>query len=113
MTPALRLLACALAGLCAGGCFRNAAYSGLPPGKPSARADEVWHHSAFWGLLDISGRYDLAKACPNGWAEVHTEVGVAHGFVSVLTGGIYAPQSVTVICAAPNDQLPQVTQPSE
>lgn len=95
------------------GCFRSTAHSGLPPGKPSPRVDEVWHHSLFWGLVDLSGSYDLVQACPEGWAEVHSEVGVAHGALAFLTLGVYYSESVSVICAAKDDSLPQITKPGD
>jgi len=52
------------------------------------------------GIAELSGPYDLQKACPNGWAEIKTETSFVKGFVDLVTSGIYAPQSVTVGCTA-------------
>ncbi|MBX3182014.1 MAG: hypothetical protein KIT72_10850 [Polyangiaceae bacterium] len=97
----LEALSVALLTLLATGCFREHAYSGLPPGDPAPRADERWHHGALWGLVNISGTYRLKELCPGGWAELHAKTDVAHGALTLLTAGLYAPKSVTVICAAP------------
>ncbi len=111
MSARAALVVSVLAAFLATGCFREAAFSGLPPGKPSPRVDEAWHHSIFWGLVDISGSYDLVEACPNGWAEVHTRLEAAHGALALVTAGLYYPESVTVVCASPDDRLPRITQP--
>lgn len=111
MKSSVALLSAAVSALCVTGCFREAAYSGLPPGKPSTEVDERWHHSMFWGLLDISGSYDLVEACPEGWAEVHTGLDLSNGVLALMTAGIYYPETVTVVCAAPDDRLIRITRP--
>jgi len=51
-------------------------------------------------MAEVSGPYDLQKACPNGWAQIKTETSFFNGFVEAITWGIYSPQSVTIQCAA-------------
>ena len=114
MKPGARTWLCALScALCVSGCFRNTVHSGLPPGKPSPRVDERWRHSLFWGLVDVSGSYDLVQACPKGWAEVHSEVAIPNGALSLITAGLYYSETVSVICAKPDDSLPQIARPRE
>lgn len=100
------MLFAALLTLAASGCFREHAYSGLPPGDPAPRADERWHHSALWGLMNISGTYPIQELCPHGWAELHAQTNVAQSVLTLLTIGLYTPKSVTVICAAPTSEPP-------
>ena len=57
-------------------------------------------HGAIYGIAELSGPYDLSKACPGGWAEVKTETSFLNGLADRITYGIYNPQTVTVKCAA-------------
>lgn len=86
-------------GLCATGCFRTSIYSGVPPG--AAALDDHWHSGFVGGLIETSGPYDLAKACPHGWAELYVKTGFGRLLVQYLTLEIYSPQNVTIVCAAP------------
>lgn len=83
------------------GCFHSHVRSGAPPGKPAPNLDERWHHSFFWGLWEVSGPYSLRDACPKGWSEIESHTGVAQGAISLVTAGIYVPQTVSVICSGP------------
>ncbi len=73
--------------------------SGLPPGHVAPGYDERWNHGFVVGLIDASGPHDLARICPAGWAEVRTETSILNAFVQYATLAIYAPQSVTIVCA--------------
>lgn len=99
------------------GCYATTVRSGLTPQpKPSIEHDEQWHHGVVLGIAEISGPYDLQEICPNGWAEVETHTSFINGFVDLITGGIYNPQTVTVRCAVPNasptPQDPPTSAPS-
>jgi hypothetical protein len=93
------------------GCFHSSVYSGAPPGKAAPSIDQRWHHSMFWGLWEVSGPYSLSSACPEGWAEIESHVGVTQAAISLITVGIYVPQTVSVICVAPNAQRLNIPPP--
>jgi len=82
------------------GCYTTTIQSGRPAGAPPIAYDERWHHGVLWGIAEISGPYDLSKACPLGWAEIKTETSFLNGLLDLFTSSIYAPQSVTVRCSS-------------
>lgn len=67
--------------------------------KASVAYDEGWHHGAVLGIAEISGPYDLQEICPDGWASISTKTSFVNGFVELVTGSVYNPQTVTVVCA--------------
>jgi hypothetical protein len=81
------------------GCYTTTLHSGAEAAPPTVAYDEKWHSGLVWGIAELSGPYDLAKACPGGWAEIKTETSFLNGLVEAVTSGIYAPQTVTVRCA--------------
>lgn len=100
-----RRLALMLA-LCTAGCFRTTVRSGHPPSDPAEGFEQRWHSGWLGGAVEASGPHDLARACPNGWAQIETKTDASQGLVTLLTLGIYAPQTVTVVCAAPRSKTP-------
>jgi hypothetical protein len=86
--------------LAVAGCYRITVKDNKPVGQTPIEYDNHWHHGFIFGIVEVSGPYDLSKACPNGWAEVHTETPFLQGLVQFFTGGIYDPQGVTIRCAA-------------
>jgi hypothetical protein len=82
------------------GCFRTTVRSGLPIGPTPIEYDDKWHHGFIFGMVEVSGPYDLQRICPQGWSQVHTETTFLNGLVQAFTGIIYNPQSVTIRCAA-------------
>jgi len=99
ITSALMIIA--IAGLASSGCYttvvRNADAKAAPA---TVEYDGKWHSGVVFGLAELSGPHDLAKICPNGWAEIETETGFVHGLVQMLTFNLYNPQRVTVRCNA-------------
>jgi hypothetical protein len=91
----------AAAALLSFGCYTTTVRSGKPPATATIEYDERWHHGFVWGIAEVSGPYDLNRACPQGWAEIETETSFVNGLVELVTGGIYSPQTVTVRCARP------------
>jgi len=81
------------------GCYTSVVKSGAPAAPPAAEYDEKWHSGLIFGLVELSGPYDLSRICPQGWAEIKTETSFLNGLVQLLTWNIYNPQSVTVRCA--------------
>lgn len=100
----------AVCGLLLSGCYTTTLSSGKPAAPAQIEYDEKWHHGLVWGIAELSGPYDLQKACPDGWSEIKTETSFVNGFVQAVTYGIYAPQTVTVRCAAAaKPAVPSVT----
>jgi hypothetical protein len=96
-------VALCLAALCLSGCYTTTLRSGLPPAAAKIDYDKRWHHGVIWGIAELSGPYDLSQVCPKGWAEVTTETSFVTGLLSFITYSLYAPQTVTVRCAAGAD----------
>jgi len=82
------------------GCFKTHIKNGAPVGPTPIEYDNRWHNGLIYGIAELSGPYDLQKACPQGWSEIYTETDFLTGFVSALTFQIYTPQRVTVRCSA-------------
>jgi hypothetical protein len=82
------------------GCYTTTLRSGAKVAPATVEYDSKWHHGFVLGIAEVSGPYDLHKACPNGWAQITTETSFLNGFVELVTSGIYAPQTVTVQCAS-------------
>jgi hypothetical protein len=117
MSPRVRLLALAAALVPVLGCHTTTIRSGrLPDARPAVYLDGMeaatfanrWHHGFVNGLVEVGGNYNLERICPRGWADVTTERDFFTGLVSMVTYGVYAPQTVTIRCAAsPLPELPQ------
>lgn len=99
-TRKLLRVALVLASVGLGGCWRMTIKSGLPTGNTPIEYDGKWHSGLIYGLAELSGPYDLHKACTQGWSEIHTETSFVNGLVQAFTWNIYTPQSVTIRCAA-------------
>jgi hypothetical protein len=95
-TIAVTVAACAGAS----GCFTSIVKSGAPAAAAPIEYDEKWHSGLIYGIVELSGPYDLSRICPNGWAEIKTETSFVNGFVQWVTFNIYNPQAVTVRCAS-------------
>jgi len=107
-----------IAGLCAivtaSGCYTTRIHNGAAQAESaSMEYDEKWHSGFINGIVEVSGPYDLAKVCPNGWAEIKTETTFLNGVVNAITSPIYNPQSVTVRCAAGEAAPKTTSEPSE
>jgi hypothetical protein len=108
MNPARKTLAAfsVLAPLAAGlsGCFTTTVRSGLPAGDAAPGFSNRWHSAYLMGTVSAEAPYDLRRICPDGWSELRTETSFLQGSILALTLFIYAPERVTVICAArPSD----------
>ena len=90
-----------LAAALTGGCFRTTVRSGQPPWHSPESHYEKWHSGYLIGIVEGSGPYDLNRVCPDGWAEVETEMDPFQSYLGIQTLGIYAPQSATIACTAP------------
>ncbi len=90
------LLATALVAL--GGCFHVRYVTDVAP-APSP-SSERWHHDFVWGLVEASDPVPVDDICPAGYAIVESQVTFVNGLVQLVTGSLYDPQTVTVICSA-------------
>jgi Bor protein len=100
-SQALTLLLC----LSVAGCATTTLRSGEPPGRTAVGLDEKWHAAFLFGAVRGVERYDLAKACPRGWAEVRVMPDPFTLLASVVTVFIYTPSRVTVVCSRqPGDE---------
>lgn len=93
----------------AAGCFTTTVHSGRPvepspavvlDGVEAAEFDDRWHHGFVNGVAEVNGNYNLRHICPDGWAEVKTEESFLTGLVTLATGFVYSPQTVSIRCAA-------------
>ncbi|HEY9229232.1 MAG TPA: hypothetical protein VIP11_21450 [Gemmatimonadaceae bacterium] len=78
-------------------CYRQVVTTGRPAGAKVI--DEPWLNSWFWGLV-APAPVDTRAECPSGVATVVTEVSWQNGIATLVTLGVYAPQHVTITCAA-------------
>lgn len=98
---ALTLLTCALT--C--GCATSTLRSGEPPGRTAPGLDEKWHAAFLFGTVHGIEGYDLASACPKGWAEIRVEPDPFTLLAGAITLFVYSPSRVTVVCARqPGDE---------
>lgn len=81
------------------GCATTTLRSGEPPGKTAAGFDERWHPGFLFGTVRGVARYDLSRACPQGWAEIRIEPDPFTFLAGAVTLFIYSPSRVTVVCA--------------
>ena len=70
---------------------------GAPTGEVVYRH---WHHHWLFGLIrpKLQRELDIDRLCPSGNAVVRQKTSVANGLVDALTGFIYTPTTVTVVC---------------
>ena len=57
-----------------------------------------WQHHWLGGLIG-ERTHEMGEICPSGNATIHDEQTFLNGLVTALTGGIYAPTTVTIRCS--------------
>jgi hypothetical protein len=94
-----------LVSLTACACATSTVRSGEPPGRTAAGLNEKWHAGFLFGTVRGIDRYDLSRACPNGWAEIRIEPDPFTLVAGAMTLFLYSPSRVTVVCARrPGDE---------
>ena len=83
-----------------GGCYTTTVSSGRPAAGAPIAYDERVHNGVAAGLGELDGPHDLGRICPGGWAEIKTETTFGNIVAGILTANVYAPQTITVRCAA-------------
>lgn len=102
--------------LASSGCWRTTLRSGLPPAEEAQGYDERVHDAYVLGAIETGDPHPLDALCPHGWAEIHVRKGFINGFLTLITLGIYSPQTITVVCALDETYPaapPQVSLPRE
>ncbi len=81
----------------AAGCFEHTytVGAGAPTG-PVVYGE--WQNHWLGGLIG-ERTHELSEVCPSGNATIHDEQTFLNGLVTALTGGIYAPTTVTIRCS--------------
>ncbi len=95
----MRLPAIAAVALATTSCATTTLRSGEPPGKTAPGYDERWHPAYVFGTVSGVGTSDLARLCPNGWAEIRVEPDPFTILAGAITLFIYSPSRLTVVCA--------------
>lgn len=88
-------------------CFHQVVQTGLAAGPTVVT--KGWVSTWMWGLVPAQP-IDVRSECPSGVATIATQQTFGNGFLSMLTLGIWAPQSVTVTCAGGRAELPAGTR---
>lgn len=90
-----------------GGCYHATVDTGLRPSGEVVRKD--WAHGFLYGLVPPS-ELDSAAQCPNGVAQVETQLSFLNQLANVLTGGLYTPMTIRVLCAVGPDRTARVIE---
>jgi len=93
-----RVAGCLALLISASNCAATTVRSGLPPGSAASGFDERWHPAFLFGVLPGTDPYDLARICPNGWAQVTVNRDPFTLLAGLITLFIYSPSRVTIVC---------------
>jgi len=78
-------------------CYHATIDTGLPPSAEVI--DKPWASGWIFGLVPPKPLETMSN-CPNGVAQVDTQLSFVNQLVSFLTLGIYTPMAIKVTCAA-------------
>jgi len=85
------------------GCAATTVHSGRPPNLSPNGYEERWHSAFLWGTVPAGSDYDIARICPDGWAQVTVARDPFTLLAGMLTAFLYSPSRVTIVCAVPGD----------
>ena len=85
-------------------CFRQVVQTGRAPSETIVQ--QKWVSTWIFGLVAATP-IDARTNCPSGVATVETLTSFPNGLLSVLTLGIWAPQTVQITCASGTATLPK------
>jgi hypothetical protein len=94
-----------------GGCLRTTIRSGKMPGDAAYRWENRWHHAFFLGQYEQSGPIEPLRLCPQGWAQLDSELDPLQTAIAIVTLGVYTPSTISVICEA-DERAPRLNDPS-
>jgi hypothetical protein len=86
-------------------CLRTTLRSGKLPGDAAYAWEHRWHHAFFLGQFEGSRPIAPERICPQGWAQIDSELDPLQTAIALITLGIYTPSTVSVICEA-NERPP-------
>ena len=98
-----RRLAATAGLLLATGCTATTVHSGRPPNLVPDGHEERWQSAFLWGAVPFGEPFDLARICPDGWAQVTVARDPFTLLAGLLTLFVYSPSRVTIVCAVPGD----------
>jgi hypothetical protein len=78
------------------------------PGEAPVDWEARWHHSFAFGLLEVPGPIETQRICPNGWAQIESELDPLQAALSLLSLGLYTPSTLSVVCAASERYQPRL-----
>ncbi|MEO7966342.1 MAG: hypothetical protein ABIT38_20765 [Gemmatimonadaceae bacterium] len=85
------------------GCFHQVVHTGRTPGQTVIL--KPWVSTWVFGIVPAKP-IDTRAQCPSGVATVDTQTSFVNGLLTVLTIGIWAPQTATITCAGSTAALP-------
>jgi Bor protein len=100
MSTVARIAALCLAAGASTACAATTVRSGLPPDNTAPGYDERWHSAFLFGTIPGGDPYDVARICPNGWAQVTVTRDPFTLLSGLITLFIYSPSRVTIVCGA-------------
>ncbi|NIS35132.1 MAG: hypothetical protein GWN79_22110, partial [Actinobacteria bacterium] len=92
----IRIASLTLVAVGLAGCYHATIDTGLRPSGETV--SEEWAHGFVAGLVPPS-TVETASRCPNGVAQVETQLSFLNQLASFLTFGIYTPMTIEVQCA--------------
>lgn len=78
-------------------CYHATVNTGRPPS--AMQVERSWAHGWLYGLVPPSD-LNVGEQCPNGVAQVETELSFANQLAAILTGWIYTPMTIVATCAS-------------
>lgn len=91
------VMLCALVAFSTTGCYKATVNTGLAPSGQTV--ENQWAHSFIAGLVPPA-TVETASRCPNGVAQVQTQLSFLNMVANAVTFGLYSPMTITVQCAA-------------
>lgn len=107
----ISLVAVLAATVLVSGCLKTEIMTGQPPSNQTVELE--WAHGFVNGLVPpVNGPLEVGDQCQNGVADVNFRQPFVQWFAQGLTGGLYAPQTFTVTCAAGGSMSSARTPPA-
>ena len=99
------MLAVLVLGITTQSCYHATITTGLTPGTQTI--EQPWATGWVFGLVPPQ-TVEAASQCPNGVAQVETQLSFLNQLVSGITFGIFTPMSIKVTCAATSSDAGQL-----
>jgi hypothetical protein len=94
--------------LALGGCYKATFVSSAPPSGPVHKKKVFFF---IYGLLGQPQKVNVTEFCPDGSVhQIRTQMTVGNALLQGFTGGIVAPRTVLIQCAAPSSASADAAQ---